>query len=156
MEVLDDIRKIIDWYKSMSKTGGWKSHEVEKLTVAARKLSSLLYYLAEQVGDAYNEAGTAKYNFESQFEKRKHKTIKEKQDRREKVVVSIIENECMVFLSDFHKTEITADALHRKLKLMYDAANVVQDQIRQDISLLKMERQHIYTGGAILEIPPIS
>jgi len=153
MEALQEVEKIVRWYKASLKKDGWSTTDIDALMYAAGKLASHLYYLAQEVGNANEQQNTAKYLRDSTAENYKYEMTRQAIDRGEKPVISQIETAVNVKITALIEQRLNAESVYEKIKLLYYAACNVHDQMRQDISMLKMEKGQEYNGTGSQNMP---
>ncbi len=134
MEILIEIKKIVDWWFKLKK--GYS--DIDGLLEVNRKLSGYCYYLAELVSENYQD-----YLF--YYSNRKIGEIKQKQHLIENEDFSATKAESYAkkeTLEDL-KNEIIQEGNYEKLRLLLRQSNVIIDQIDNRIFKLRKEQERI-------------
>lgn len=131
MEVLDKIRGIVDWWFKLKP--GYTG--IDEMLDRSRELSSLMYYLSEQVNSAdkfKTQAETAR--------KTKYNELRYKYLITEKCTVSKAETTASNDISEEISIENETAYYYRRLKTLHEASDEVLQTMRQHISRLKNEK----------------
>jgi len=131
IDVLKEIRTIIDWWYTHQREGSFKS--IEKYDYTNQKLSALIYYFSEQVGQNCTD-------YLLSYVHRKVGYAKRKKFHREKLNLGASENEAEIDNSKSLEDEAISEGIYETSKLLLNAAKGVSEAIRQRISIIKSEK----------------
>lgn len=134
---LEQITNIVDWYNKLPK--GFS--EVGKLQDAIRKMATLIFYFATDVGVAYGESNQKAFGRKASQSREEDFLMKEGKSgtAAEKIAKKNVES-----LLDL---EQQTDSIYKKSYFMLEAAKGVMEAMRQHISNLKQERSLELRGG---------
>ena len=153
METIEKVGEIIRWYKETARPKGWNTTQLDYMSFVAARLSARLYELADLTGQAFEAANTAKYLRDSEQDRLKWNRIDEEIKRGNKVNVSQIEIEVSVKIDHLKKARVEAESFYERLKTLLTSARDVLQQLRQDISNLKIEREQEFKGTGSQNMP---
>lgn len=129
-----DIRRTIEWYSGLSRDFS----DIDTPMSARRRLSTALFALAIELGEAKKEANRTEFQRRAAHA-RTIKRISEAGKTSMALAETLAQNETEQQRSD----ELATDALYTALKLLYDAAMNVCDVMGQHISNLKAEKAFV-------------
>ena len=113
----------------------------DRLTNVVRRLSTLLFFFAGELGEAYRDKNATEYNRKSAFSKKEMELMKSGTSG------VAAKSEATVFVDHLLNLEQTADALYKQTNLFYETANTVLEAMRQQVSTLKTEKSLEIKGG---------
>ena len=134
---IQQIEAIIHWYYKL----GTDFKDVDRLTNVVRRLPTLLFFFAGELGEAYRDKNATEYNRKSAFSKKEMELIKSGTSG------VAAKSEATVFVDHLLNLEQTADALYKQTNLFYETANAVLEAMRQQVSTLKTEKSLEIKGG---------
>lgn len=132
METILAIEKVIRWYSDLSRD----YNDLDTLLSAARKLSTLLFEFAGEVGGMYKQRNRTEFQRKAEFAR----IYRELMAGDPRPSVSAAEKEADGLVSTLRNEEQQADAEYQAARLYLEAAKAVHEQMRQHISNLKSEK----------------
>jgi len=134
---IQQIEVIMHWYYKLETD----FKDVDRLTNVVRRLSTLLFFFAGELGEAYRDKNATEYNRKSAFSKKEMELMKSGTSG------VAAKSEATVFVDHLLNLEQTADALYKQTNLFYETANAVLEAMRQQVSTLKTEKSLEIKGG---------
>ena len=134
---LEQITDLIRWYNKLSK--GY--HNVTDLQDSVRKMATLIFYFAVEVGEAYEQKNQKEFGRKASFSREQDYAMK---DGKSAAAAEAIARKAVESLLDL---EQQADSIYRKSYLLLESAKDVMEAMRQHISNLKQERSLELRGG---------
>lgn len=128
MDYLKDIEKIIEWYEGL----GFDYSNIDTLLYTRKKLSAHLYYLASIVGECKKKEAQAEHIRRSEYASAKIKHMATETAAKASELAE-------VDIKKHRKAEAEAHANYISIRLIYSAAENVNDALSQHISHLKQQ-----------------
>ena len=129
-DTLEQIRKDIDFYHSNA-----KEISVDKLLKLKTHLTTLNYYLAEQVADMKESYNNSYYIRKISISKTKNAYVNKSYAATKAESIATEEE------AEKLETELNNEALANRLDLLLKQSNKIVEDITQRISVLKQEKQ---------------
>ena len=107
--------------------------DIDRGVALQKKLVVLLFGLAREVGELYTERNGAEYRRKSTFAAKRAEYIQAGES------VAKAESRAEVDTDELRKEESQADAAYHSMRLIYDAAKLVAETMRQQVSNMKHE-----------------
>ena len=134
---IEQIAEIVTFYNGITKD----FQDIERLQSGVRKLATLLFMFAGELGLLYKERNSTEFSRRAATERKKGELM------REGTSATAAGAMAAEFVIDLLEKEQQADAHYQQAKLLYDAAGNVLEAMRQHISNLKQEKRLEMQGG---------
>ena len=134
---LDQIVEIVDFYYKIKED----FNDIERLQNGVRRLATLVFMYAGEVGDFYKEKNRTEFVRRSTFEREKKRLIKEGESGTAAGAAA------MVFVEKELSAETMADAEYKASYFLYESAKDVLQSMQQHVSNLKQEKRLEMAGG---------
>lgn len=134
---IEQIEEIVIFYNGITKD----FQEIERLQSGVRKLATLLFMFAGELGLLYKEKNDTDFSKQAAIERKKGELI------RGGMSATAATAAAKEFAIDLLGKELQADAHYKQANLLYDAAGNVLEAMRQHISNLKQEKRLEIQGG---------
>lgn len=134
---LDQIFEIVEYYHKIKKDFS----DIETLQNGVRKLATLIFMYAGEVGDFYKEKNRTEFVRRSTFEKEKNRLIKTGESGTAAGAAAL------VFVERELQKEQQADAEYKAAHFLYESAKDVLQSMQQHVSNLKQEKRLEMAGG---------
>lgn len=134
---LDQIVEIVDFYYKIEKD----FTDIERLQKGVRRLATLIFMYAGEVGDFYKQKNATEFIRRSTFEKEKNRLIKAGESGTAAGAAAL------VFVEKELQNEQRADAEYKAAHFLYESAKDVLQSMQQHVSNLKQEKRLEMAGG---------
>ena len=131
------IEEIVTFYNGITKD----FQDIERLQSGVRKLATLLFMFAGELGVLYKERNSTEFSRRAATERKKGELM------RDGLSATAADAGAKEFVIDLLEKEQVADAHYQQARLLYDAAGNVLEAMRQHISNLKQEKRLEMQGG---------
>jgi hypothetical protein len=135
--VLDQIVDIVDFYYKVKED----FNDIERLQKGVRRLATLIFMYAGEVGSYYKEKNRTEFVRRSTFEKEKNRLIKTGESGTAAGAAAL------VFVEMELQKEQQADAEYKAAHFLYESAKDVLQSMQQHVSNLKQEKRLEMAGG---------
>ena len=136
---LDQIFEIVEYYHKIKKDFS----DIETLQNGVRKLATLIFMYAGEVGELYKEKNRTEFVRRSSFEREKNRLINDGTSG------TAAGASALVFVEKHLELEQNADAEYRAAYLLYESAKDVLQSMQQHVSNLKQEKRLEMSAGMI-------
>jgi enoyl-CoA hydratase/carnithine racemase len=134
---IEQIEEIVIFYNGITKD----FQDIERLQSGVRKLATLLFIFAGELGLLYKERNGTEFSRRAGMERKKGELM------RAGTSATAADAAAKEFVIDLLEKEQQADAHYQQARLLYDAAGNVLEAMRQHISNLKQEKRLEIQGG---------
>ena len=134
---LDQIVEIVDFYYKIKED----FNDIERLQKGVRRLATLIFMYAGEVGSYYKEKNRTEFVRRSTFEKEKNRLIKTGESGTAAGAAAL------VFVERELQKEQQADAEYKAAHFLYESAKDVLQSMQQHVSNLKQEKRLEMAGG---------
>jgi hypothetical protein len=134
---LDQIVEIVDFYYKIKED----FNDIERLQKGVRRLATLIFMYAGEVGQFYKEKNRTEFVRRSTFEREKKKAINAGES------AASAGTSAMVAVERELSAETQADAEYKAAYFLYESAKDVLQSMQQHVSNLKQEKRLEMAGG---------
>ena len=135
--VIDQIEDIVIFYNGITKD----FQDIERLQSGVRKLATLLFMFAGELGLLYKERNGTEFSRRAATERKKGELM------RSGTSAAGADAAAKEYTIDLLDKEQQADAHYQQARLLYESAGNVLEAMRQHISNLKQEKRLEIQGG---------
>lgn len=132
---LQTIESVVAWYAKRPRDFA----DLDALLYAAKTLSAALFDFASEVGGLYKQRNRTEFQRKAEF----GRIYRELMAADQRPSVSAAEKEAESLVSTLRDEEQQADAEYMAAKMLLETAKGVHDQMRQQIGLLRSEKESV-------------
>lgn len=130
---LQTIERVVAWYAKQPRD----YQNIDRLQYSAKTLSCALFDFASEVGGLYKQRNRTEFQRKAEF----GRIYRELMAAEQRPSVSAAEKEAESLVSTLRDEEQQADAEYMAAKMLLETAKGVHDQMRQQIGLLRSEKE---------------